>query len=520
MPVFSRALISCTNKSGLIELARFLTDKKIQILSTGGTAKLFKENNIAVTEVSQETGFPEILDGRVKTLHPRIFGGILAKRHDLKHQKQLAENSIGNIDLVVVNLYDFDTAANKPELDLDEVLESIDIGGPSLLRAAAKNFNDVLVVVDPEDYPELTQRIVSNTVGREFRLKLAAKVFEVTARYDQGISNYLQKTLPKKTETTLPDNVIIHLKKIQELRYGENPQQKAALYQQNKTQGLTAINQIQGKQLSFNNILDMNAALNCCREFKNPTCVIVKHINPCGIASTENLSTAFIRAREADPVSSFGGIVALNQKVDKQTALIMAETFFEVIVAPDYDDDALLIFQKKKNLRIIKYPQFDVPTQKFDLRCIDGGFLVQDVDHTTMDVSQARVVTNKKPDDKQISDLNFAWRVCKHVKSNAIVFAKNRQTLGIGAGQMSRVDAVKLAVLKDKESFNVKNVLEGAVMASDAFFPFRDGLDLAAGQGITAVVQPGGSVRDNEVIQACNENGIAMVFTGMRHFKH
>jgi phosphoribosylaminoimidazolecarboxamide formyltransferase / IMP cyclohydrolase len=517
-----RALISCTNKSGLEELGQFLHKNGVEILSTGGTAKLLRDCNIPVIDVSDFTGSPEILDGRLKTLHPKVHGGILAIRANESHQKQMAANDLKPIDLVIVNLYEFENTIAKEGCTLAQAIENIDIGGPTMLRAAAKNYKDVAVVIDPTDYAGLMEEIKTNsTISQDTRFKLAVKVFNQTAKYDTAISSYLNLQSANDNQPVFSEDSSVQISKVQDLRYGENPHQKAALYKEaGATSGIINAKQWQGKELSFNNILDLESAYQCCREFQDPSCVIVKHLNPCGTATAEKLSEAFLRARSGDPVSCFGGIVALNQKVDKQTALLMAETFFEGIIAPDYDEDALEVFKGKKNLRIMSLSNFDNRQGDLDYRRVEGGFLVQDADNECVDLASCEVVTDRKPTEQELKDLNFAWKIVKHVKSNAIVFAKDAQSVGVGAGQMSRVDSVKIAARKAVESFKDESILQGAVMASDAFFPFRDGVDAAAKTGIKAIVQPGGSVRDKEVIEACNENGITMICTKMRHFRH
>lgn len=520
MTKIKRALISCTNKTKIEKLGKFLSDKGIEILSTGGTAKLLSDHGIPTTEVSKHTGSPEILDGRLKTLHPKIHGGILFKRGDAKHEKQITENAIEPIDLIVVNLYEFEKTITDPRCTLDHAIENIDIGGPTMLRSAAKNYRDVAVVVDPNDYEIVMEEIDKHGfVSPELKFKLATKVFQLTAAYDTAISQYLTSQL--KSNEGFSNNLSLSLTKVQDLRYGENPHQRAALYNEKTgSKGVINAKQWQGKELSFNNILDMDAAYNCCREFNETACVIVKHLNPCGVAVAEKLSEAFVKAREGDPVSSFGGIVAMNKNVDKQTALIIAETFFEVILAPAFDANALEIFKNKKNLRIMSLNEFNKPEKNLDYRRISGGLLVQDTDTDELDVTACQVVTKRKPTKQEWSDLSFAWKIVKHVKSNAIVFSRANQSLGVGAGQMSRVDSVKIAAMKAKDNFNNKDILKNAVMASDAFFPFRDGVDTAIQEGVSAIIQPGGSMRDAEVIQACDEQGVTMVFTGMRHFKH
>ena len=509
MATIKRALISCTNKTGLVEFAKFLQSQNVEILSTGGTAKFLKDNNISVKDVSDETSFPEMMDGRLKTLHPKVHGGILAIRDNVEHKKSMEEHAISPIDLVVVNLYDFEKVASDPDCSLENAIENIDIGGPTLIRAAAKNYKFVTVVVDPLDYAKVQDAMINCSLEKHLRYSLAQKAFALTAQYDCTISSYLSHQ----------DTLSFHFQKMENLRYGENPHQKASLYRLPGASGIVDAVQIQGKELSFNNLLDTEAAYRCCRDFSQATCVIVKHGNPCGVASAEKLSEAFLKARTGDPVSSFGGIVAFNKTVGPQTALNIAETFFEVILAPDYHKEALTLFQKKKNLRVLKLADWSCKNNH-ELRQISGGILWQETDQKLVDLKDCQVMSKQKPSNSEWKSLEFAWRVAKHVKSNAIVFAKDSQTLGIGAGQMSRVDAVKLAAMKAEENFSEKNILKNAAMASDAFFPFRDGIDVAAPWGITVIVQPGGSVRDNEVIEACDEHGIALVLTGVRHFRH
>ncbi len=525
MTKITRALISCTDKTGLIDLGKFLIKHNIEILSTGGTAKLFRDNGINATEVADFTGSPEILDGRLKTLHPKIAGGILGMRGSAKHRQEMAENGIKPIDLIIVNLYAFEKTIADKNCTLDHAIENIDIGGPTMLRAAAKNYKDVAVVVDPTDYATLMQEIESpQGLSEKFKFKLAVKVFQTTAYYDGVISRHLTSELNKLANGDLvkfPQNVSLPLVKSQDLRYGENPHQSAAFYKLSPDAGgLTNAKQLQGKELSFNNILDLDAAYGCCREFDEPACVIVKHLNPCGVAVAKTLSEAFYQARSADPVSSFGGIVALNRPVDDKTAVYLAETFFEVIIAPKFEPAAIALLEKKKNLRLMEYPAFGEMANAWDVRRVSGGLLIQESDTGKVDLKTCKVATKRGPTAKELADLNFAWKVVKHVKSNAIVYARDSRTLGVGAGQMSRVDSTKIGANKAIETHNDKNILKGTALASDAFFPFRDGIDVAASFGVTAIVQPGGSVRDEEVIAACDEHGIAMVFTGMRHFRH
>ncbi|MFH1357388.1 MAG: bifunctional phosphoribosylaminoimidazolecarboxamide formyltransferase/IMP cyclohydrolase [bacterium] len=522
----SRALISCTDKTGLDTFGKFLADRGVEILSTGGTAKVLKAAGVRVVEVSDYTGSPEILDGRLKTLHPKIHGGILGIRNNEKHQSQMAENDIKPIDLLIVNLYAFEKTISDPSVTLQDAIENIDIGGPTMLRAAAKNYEDVAIICDPNDYNAVRQELEEHgTLSRTFRFELARKVFNQTAKYDTAIAAYLNKIAASKEaekhEPVMPEDLTLSFKKVAGLRYGENPQQQAALYtEEDAHEGIIQAMQLQGKELSFNNIMDMEAAWKCCQEFNEPTCVIVKHMNPCGVAMSEKLSDCYLKARAGDPVSCFGGIVAFNRSVDLATARLMAETFFEVVIAPGYEEEALAIFAKKKNLRLMSHKGFATKSKALDYRRVTGGLLVQENDADIKDVMQCLVATKKQPSPQEMADLNFAWKVVKHVKSNAIVFAKDKQIIGVGAGQMSRVDSVKIAARKAKESFEKDEILHNAVMASDAFFPFRDGVELAFSYGIKAVVQPGGSMRDKEVIEACDEQDVSMVFTGMRHFKH
>ncbi len=517
MPHIKKALVSVTDKTGLVDFCRELVSMGVEILSTGGTAKILRDQNIPVTDVSQYTGFPEALDGRLKTLHPKIEGGILGIRKNPAHQQQMKQLGIEAIDLVVVNLYDFEKAASKEEALLEEMIEHIDIGGPTMLRAGAKNYQDVTVVIDPQDYQAIISEMKQNKgqVDPKTNFRLAVKVFEATARYDSMIASRLSFGL--EPPQPFPRTLILRFEKIQTLRYGENPHQLAAYYREHSLLrgALTGANQLHGKELSYNNILDCDASLQCVAEFNEPACVIVKHTNPCGAALGENLKEAFIQARDGDPVSSFGGIVAVNRRMDQETARALGETFFECVVAPGYDDQALSLLRAKKNLRLLSLKEMPV-LKSWDLQYhrVSGGLLVQENDAHNINLSSCPVPTQRKPTAEELEELAFAWKLVKHVKSNAIVLTKNQQLIGVGAGQMSRVDSVKLAVSKSRIA------LEGAVMASDAFFPFRDGLDQAAQAGIKAVIQPGGSVKDAEVIASADEYGIAMVFTGTRHFRH
>lgn len=526
-----RALISCTDKSGLVDFCRVLDEHKVHILSTGGTAKLLRDAGITVTEVAEFTGQPEILDGRVKTLHPKIHGGLLGRRDVADHVSQMQKHGIENIDLVIVNLYAFEKTVAREGCSLEDAVENIDIGGPSMLRSAAKNHEDVTVVVDPLDYPRVADAITKNGgTDLKLRFELAVKAFEQTARYDTAISKWLRNritqdsavdTLNDSGSALLPDRLELAYDRVQTLRYGENPHQVAAFYADPRLAGtgIAGAKQLQGKELSFNNILDLEAANTLANELIPPACVIVKHTNPCGTAVAERPAEAFLKARAADPVSSFGGIIGLNRVMDGATARLVAETFFEAIAAPGYTEEALAILSSKKNLRLMQVAS--VPTkQQLDVRSVSGGLLVQSLDHIQTELQKGRVVTKRSPSPQEWLDLAFAWTVVKNVKSNAIVFARDGQTLGVGAGQMSRVDAVKIAVMKAVENFKDEKILKSAVIASDAFFPFRDGLDAAARAGAICVVQPGGSVRDDEVIAAADEYNMAMIFTGERHFKH
>jgi phosphoribosylaminoimidazolecarboxamide formyltransferase / IMP cyclohydrolase len=508
-----RALISVYDKTGVVDFARTLADLKVEIVSTGGTSKLLASNGIPVREVSDLTGFPEILDGRVKTINPRIAGGLLAIRDNPEHMKQVVANSIPLIDLVCVNLYPFAETIKKPGVHFDEVIENIDIGGPSMIRAAAKNFQDVAVVTSPADYKMISQALLqgAGVLSREMLFDLARKAFLLTARYDGQIAQHLSGI---GNDSRFPPNVFMDFEKISDLRYGENPHQRAGFYRWGGVPpyGLAAARQIQGKELSYNNIVDAEAAWNLVREFDSPACCIIKHTNPCGTATGDSLREAYLKAYAADPVSAFGSIIAVNQIVDPDTASEVAKLFVEAVVAPGYQPEALSILSPKKNLRVLSVDPHQGEGE-FELKRVSGGILVQDADNTLFG-PESRVVTNRTPSEKEHQDLHFAWRVVKHVKSNAIVLAENGRTVGVGAGQMSRVDSVKLSIQKAQPT------AEGSVLASDAFFPFRDGIDEAGNAGVTAIIQPGGSIRDSEVIDAANEHGIAMIFTGLRHFKH
>ena len=513
MPI-KRALISVSDKSGIIEFAQVLVSKDIEIISTGGTAKLLKDKNIPVTEVSEYTGYPEMMAGRVKTLNPIIHGGILARRG--VDEKVMAENDIKPIDLVVVNLYPFQSTIDDPDCSIEDAIENIDIGGPAMLRSSAKNYLSVTVVVDCKDYQLILNELNDNNdTSLETRRKLALKTFEHTAQYDGAIANYLGQE-----EDGFSNTLNLQFVKSQTMRYGENPHQNAAFYKEIKSNEvcISSSKQIQGKPLSFNNLADADAALECVRNFDNPSCVIVKHANPCGVATRESILSAYQHAYKTDPTSAFGGIIAFNRELDKKTARsIIDKQFVEVIIAPSVNNDAQMVLSDKENIRVLVCGSLSKPKPTLDFKSISGGLLVQDKDLGQLDIKDLKCVTKIQPTPEQIKDLLFAWKVAKCVKSNAIVYAKNLMTIGIGAGQMSRIYSAKIAGIKAADECLE---VEGSVMASDAFFPFRDGIDAAAKAGIKAIIHPGGSLRDKEVIDAANEQDIAMVFTGMRHFKH
>jgi phosphoribosylaminoimidazolecarboxamide formyltransferase/IMP cyclohydrolase len=512
------ALISVSNKKGIIDFAKGLNEFGIKMLSTGGTAKSLRDAGIPVTDVSEHTGFPEMLDGRVKTLHPKIHGGLLGKRDNPEHVKMMQEHNIEPIDMVVVNLYPFEATIAKPNCTFEDAIENIDIGGPTMLRSAAKNFKDVAVVVDPLDYKKLLDEMKKKNGGlsEDTKFELAKKVFLHTARYDSVISNYLEKS--DKEPVRFPGILTLQFEKVQNLRYGENPHQQGAFYREfnAKEPSVSRAKQLQGKEMSFNNFLDANSALELAKEYDEPTVVIVKHNNPCGVATGEPLVKAYKIARDADPVSAFGGVLAFNRRVDSKAAKEIVSTFVEVVAAPDFDEDALEEFKKKKDIRLLDIgPIIKGEPEGMDMKKIVGGLIFQDRDLGRInDIKGLKVATKRKPTEKEWKALSFAWKVCKHVKSNAIVFAKENCTLGIGAGQMSRVDSVKIAIMKANKS------LKGSALASDAFFPFADGIKAAAKAGVKAIIQPGGSIRDDEVIAAADKHKIAMVFTGMRHFRH
>jgi len=519
-----RALISVFDKTGIVDFAKKLAALRIELLSTGGTAKLLREAGVAVRDVSDFTGWPEMLGGRVKTLHPKVHGGLLFRRNHPEDQKQAGEHGIAPIDLVVVNLYPFETTAAKAGLSAEELVENIDIGGPTMLRSAAKNFESVTVVTDPADYDRVAAEIENvRETSPATRLELARKVFATTSRYDGMITTELERlsasanNVALSEKLPLPERVHIALRRQQELRYGENPHQAAALYVPagREPQGLAAAKQLQGKELSYNNFVDLEAARSLAAEFRDPAAVIIKHNNPCGTAEQKSLREAYLKALACDPVSAFGGVLAFNRIVDGATAEEVAKLFVECIAAPGFDEKAKSVFAAKKNLRLLELPSGGLePDRELQLKRILGGVLVQQPDLGELQDAELRTVTKRIPTQEEMHTMRFAWKVCKHVKSNAIVFAREGATLGVGAGQMSRVDSVKIAVMKAQSS------LKNTVVASDAFFPFPDGVEEAAKAGTTAVIQPGGSVRDNDVIAAADRLGLAMVFTGIRHFLH
>jgi phosphoribosylaminoimidazolecarboxamide formyltransferase / IMP cyclohydrolase len=515
----SRALLSVSDKSGIVELARALAGAGVEILSTGGTAKLLEKEGVAVTEVSAYTGFPEMLDGRVKTLHPKIHAGLLARRDDPAHLAALRGAGFGTIDLLVVNLYPFRATVADPDARFADAIENIDIGGPAMLRGAAKNHAGVAVVVDPADYGRVLEQIrASGGVSEELRFALAAKVFAHTAGYDGAIASYLSSLDAERKRHEYPQVLSLQFAKVLDLRYGENPHQSAAFYRDERPAagGIAAFRQLQGKELSYNNIADADAAWECVKGFTDPACVIIKHANPCGAAIAQGIGAAYEKAFQTDPVSAFGGILAFNRALDAATAEAVGKQFAEVIIAPRVEPEAQKVFAKKSNLRVLEVPLAH-EAQAHDYKRVGGGLLVQTSDAKPLDKRALKVVTQKQPTEAQWADLLFAWRVAQYVKSNAIVFCRGGMTLGVGAGQMSRVDSARIAAMK-AEGAHLS--LADSVVASDAFFPFRDGLDVLAEAGAVAVIQPGGSVRDEEVIAAANQRGVAMVFTGVRHFRH
>ena len=528
----SHALISVSDKRGVLELARALVSLGINILSTGGTAKLLRDAGLAVTDVSEHTGFPEMLDGRVKTLHPKVHGGILGRRDLPEHLKTMAAHGIEPIDLVVVNLYPFRETVAKPDCTLEDAIENIDIGGPAMVRAAAKNHGNeqggVGIVTDPDDYDDIINELKANggKLGYPTRFALAKKAFTHTARYDSAIANWLTSLDDDNKPGAFPDKLQLAFDKVETLRYGENPHQQAAFYREttslpgSSVGSISGYQQIQGKELSYNNIADADAAWECVKAFDvakgELACVIVKHANPCGVALGVNAEQAYRKAFDTDPTSAFGGIIAFNVAIDKATAEAIAGQFAEVIIAPEVNAEARAVFAAKQNLRVLTVP-LGSTQGTFDFKRVSGGLLVQSADEARVTQADIKVVTKRAPTPSEMSDLLFAWRVAKYVKSNAIVFCKDGVTVGVGAGQMSRVDSARIAAIKAE---NAGSTVKGSVVASDAFFPFRDGLDVLAQAGATAVIQPGGSMRDAEVIVAADEQNIAMVVTGLRHFRH
>lgn len=508
-----RALVSVSDKEGIIPFAAGLVEQGIEVISTGGTKKLLQENNVKVTGISEVTGFPEIMDGRVKTLHPNIHGGLLAVRSNPDHMKQLEENSILPIDLVVVNLYPFKETISKKDVTFDDAIENIDIGGPTMLRSAAKNHQDVTVVVDPADYADVLEQIkAEKAVSLAAKQKLAAKVFRHTAAYDALIAEFLTNAVGEED----PETVTYTYEKKQSLRYGENPHQKATFYKKplSGTVSIAEAVQLHGKELSYNNIKDADAALQIVREFTQPAAVAVKHMNPCGVGTGGTIFEAFTRAYEADPTSIFGGIIALNHEVDADTAHKLHEIFLEIVIAPSFSEEALEILTSKKNLRLLTLDVLGAEAQGQQVTSIHGGLLVQDEDTLSFDDAKITIPTRREPSEQEWEDLKLAWKVVKHVKSNAIVLAKNQMTIGVGAGQMNRVGAANIAIEQ------AGTLAKGSAMGSDAFFPMSDTVEAAAKAGVTAIIQPGGSIKDEDSIKKADEYGIAMVFTGVRHFKH
>ena len=529
-----RAILSVTDKTGLVDFARKLSALNIELISTGGTAKLLRDSGITVKDISELTGFPEMLDGRVKTLHPKVHGGILHRREDPKHTAAVAEHGIPPIDMVVVNLYAFEKTAARPEVAFDELIENIDIGGPSMIRSAAKNFHDVAIVTSPDDYNAIAEELAqSGGLSLDTKWRLARKAFATTAAYDSAIASTLDRVSAngnfhlQPAAESFPQTLRLSFQKTLDLRYGENPHQKAAMYSDGSGAGVANARQLQGKELSYNNITDLQAAWDLAQEFDEPVCAIIKHTNPCGTATGKTLAEAYKRALECDPVSAFGGVIGVNRPVDAAAAEEMHKLFLEVIAAPSFDEAAQAKFATKKNLRLVEVKDSRSPgrirpvvddasaaPQQWVLKNISGGMLVQDADLRPLQKSDLKVVTQRPPTPEETRALLFAWKVCKHVKSNAIVYARDGQTVGVGAGQMSRVDAAKVGAMK------AQLPLKGTVAASDAFFPFPDGVEEIAKAGATAIIQPGGSQRDPEVIEAADRLGLAMLFTGIRHFRH
>ncbi len=520
MSKIQRAILSVTDKTGLVEFARKLAGLGVELVSTGGTAKLLRDSGITVKDISELTGFPEMLEGRVKTLHPKVHGGILHRRENAGHRAAVAEHGIPAIDMVVVNLYAFEKTAAKPGAHFEEIIENIDIGGPSMIRSAAKNFQDVAVVTSPGDYDAIAEEMGRSTgaLSKETKWRLAQKAFATTAAYDSAIASTLERVsinadggYELAPRTNFPETLRLSFRKQMDLRYGENPHQKAAMYADDSGSGVAHAKQVQGKELSYNNIVDLQAAWDLASEFDETVCAIIKHTNPCGTATGKTLAEAYVRALECDPVSAFGGVIGVNRPVDAAAAAEMAKLFLEVIAAPSFDAGAKEAFASKKNLRLVEVP---AGQQSWVLKNISGGMLVQDADRHRLAEGDLKIVTKRAPTAEEKRALLFAWKVCKHVKSNAILYARDGQTVGVGAGQMSRVDSCKIGAMK------AQLPLKGTVAASDAFFPFPDGVEEIAKAGATAIIQPGGSVRDQEVIEAADRLGLAMIFTGVRHFRH
>src|SRR5580700_9359043 len=519
MSKIHRAILSVTDKSGLIDFARKLAALGVELVSTGGTAKLLRDSGITVKDISELTGFPEMLDGRVKTLHPKVHGGILHRREDSSHRASVAEHGIPAIDMVVVNLYAFEKTAAKPDVHFEELIENIDIGGPSMIRSAAKNFQDVAVVTSPTDYAAIADEMARSggELSRETKWRLAQKAFATTAAYDSAIASTLERVggdFRLDAAEGFPQNLRLSFQKVMDLRYGENPHQKAAMYADGSGIGVAHARQVQGKELSYNNIVDLQAAWDLAQEFDSQSaavCAIIKHTNPAGTATGKTLAEAYKRALECDPVSAFGGVIGVNRPIDGEAAEEMHKLFLEVIGAPSFDEAAKARFATKKNLRLV---EVKAAPQKWILKNVSGGILLQDNDSRPLQDIDLKVVTQRVPTPEEARALLFAWKVCKHVKSNAIVYARDGQTVGVGAGQMSRVDSAKIGAMK------AQLPLKGTVAASDAFFPFPDGVEEIAKAGATAIIQPGGSQRDAEVIAAADRLGLAMLFTGVRHFRH
>jgi phosphoribosylaminoimidazolecarboxamide formyltransferase/IMP cyclohydrolase len=518
MSKIQRAILSVTDKTGLVDFARKLAGMGVELISTGGTAKLLRDSGIRVKDISELTGFPEMLDGRVKTLHPKVHGGILHRRENASHRTAVAEHGIEPIDMVVVNLYAFEKTAAKPDVHFEELIENIDIGGPSMIRSAAKNFQDVAVVTSPTDYDAIAEELAKSggELSSATKWRLAQKAFATTAAYDSAIASTLERVSANgrfefHAESGFPNTLRLSFNKIADLRYGENPHQKAAMYSDGSGAGVANGRQLQGKELSYNNIVDLQAAWDLAQEFEEPVCAIIKHTNPSGTATAKTLVEAYKKALECDPVSAFGGVIGVNRTVDGEAAEEMAKLFLEVIAAPSFDEAAKAKFASKKNLRLV---EINHAPEKWMLKNVSGGILVQDADLKSLQEDDLKVVTKRPPTAGEKRALLFAWKVCKHVKSNAILYARDGQTVGVGAGQMSRVDSCRIGAMK------AVLPLKGTVAASDAFFPFPDGVEEIAKVGATAIIQPGGSVRDKEVIEAADRLAMAMIFTGVRHFRH